>query len=362
MGREARQHSGQEWPPPQLLGFRQRGPAVGHRRVDSPLLSLRQRHSFALQNVQVPPVAGHPGAASADISAFPGPNGQAQVTPTDGVRSTAVSLSELFAGATLKDAIEDVHQFNARGLSCSLSYLPIASTTEEEVEEHVQEYLRALSAIQQQRLDADVTIKLHQLGIYAEEFLAEPAVLRIIEAARASGTFVWIDMEQPDTVDRTLEIYRRASRLYGNVGICLQAYLTRTLSDLAGVLADGGVVRLVKGFYRSHDISNWRAVTRNYRMLMFRVLRESPRPAIATHDEQLIEEAKRFIVDHQVRSAEFQFFQGVRNRLAGELQAQGFAARIYVPYGRMLRYWADGVQTFDLRRQLQRVAGWAPYP
>ena len=297
-------------------------------------------------------------AGTRDALRAPGRNRvrKCSLTPYD------VTLSEVRVKGTLEDALQDVRAINNRGLGCSLSYLPTLSASTQDVEEHVQEYLRAMAAIHEQKLNADVTVKMPQLGIYADGSLAESSSLRIAQTAQAFGLFVWIDMERPETVDETLRIYARARKLYGCVGICLQAYLTRTTRDLDRVLAEGGIVRLVKGFYRFHDISRWQDVTRNYRMLMLRVLRESPRPAIATHDRNLVEEAKQFIRDNRIDSAEFQFFKGASDSLADQLRKEGFNVRIYLPYGKVLRYWADGIWTFDLRRQFQRIIGMTPTP
>jgi hypothetical protein len=95
---------------------------------------------------------------------------------------------------------------------------------------------------------------------------------------------------------------------------------------------------------------------------MLRVLRESPRPAIATHDRSLVEEAKHFIRDNRIDSAEFQFFKGASDGLAERLKTEGFSVRIYLPYGKVLRYWADGIRAFDLRRQFQRMIRVTPTP
>ena len=45
-------------------------------------------------------------------------------------------------------------------------------------------------------------------------------------------------------------MYRRVRQEFPNVGVCLQAYLYRTVTDLRSLIPLGGGVRLVKGAYR----------------------------------------------------------------------------------------------------------------
>lgn len=271
-------------------------------------------------------------------------------------------MTDFIAGVSLEDAVEDVRKLNRERLSCSLAYLPRVRTEEDAVQSEVREFRRALAAIGAEKLDADITIKLQQLGIYEDFDLAESAVREIVEAAEALDAFVWIDMELPDTVDATLEIHRRISADHGNTGVCVQAYLKRTARDLDRLLARGATVRLVKGFYKEHDFESWAEVTENYRRLTPRLLQGSPRPAIATHDKRLIAEARELSRCYGVDSMELQFFKGVRDELARELREEGESVRIYVPYGHVLRYALDGVRTFDLKRQVQRLIGMRPRP
>jgi len=57
---------------------------------------------------------------------------------------------------------------------------------------------------------------------------------------------------------------------------------------------------------------------------------------IATHDETIVDELKRFVVAHAVekRAFEFQMLYGIRRDLQRKLAAAGFGVRVYVPFGR----------------------------
>jgi proline dehydrogenase len=261
---------------------------------------------------------------------------------------------------SLESALEKVASLNREGISCSLTYLPVINHSPPSIERELLDFERMFEAIAQCRLDSDVTIKLHQLGIYRSSDLARQAVLRLAAAAAERQNFLWIDMERRRTVDATLDIFRQASATFNNVGICLQAYLKRTEADLHALLERRVPVRLVKGFYKEYDFKKWHEVTENYAKLMPYLLLHSDRPAIATHDLTLIEKAKNFIVANHVTGAEFQFFKGVRESLQRDLARDGFKVRVYLPCGNLWRFLVDGLASFDKWHQAQRMLGLRP--
>jgi proline dehydrogenase len=58
-------------------------------------------------------------------------------------------------------------------------------------------------------------------------------------------------------------------------------------------------------------------------------------PGIATHDEAIIREAKRFAKENQIPANrfEFQMLYGVRRDLQNQLVREGYRMRVYVPFG-----------------------------
>ena len=268
-------------------------------------------------------------------------------------------MAHTFALGSREEALAAVKEFNAKGIPCILSFLPVRHDDAPSVKRDVDEYERLLDAIHREKLDCEVSLKLHQFGVYGSKSLAEKSVATIVQKAHDRNTFVWIDMELSETVDTTLAIFRKLCKRYKNktVGICLQAYLKRTAEDMRTLLKKPTVMRLVKGFYKEHDFKTWAAVTDNYARLMEYILLHSSRPAIATHDRTLISNAKKFIKAHRIRNAEFQFFKGVCDKLALQLRQEGFRVRMYIPYGNAIRFFVRGWKTFDNFRQLQRLFG-----
>ena len=255
----------------------------------------------------------------------------------------------------LSRALERVKIYNRQGIACSLSYLAVTLNSEKLVKKEVTRYVRMLNWISEKNLNADVTVKMHQLGIYLDERIAYNAIEEIVAAAEVCKNFVWIDMYLPDTVDATIKIFLQLRKKYQNVGICLQAYLERTADDLREVLKEPCPLRLVKGFYKEYDFDDWNAVTENYENLLNYVLAHSDRPAIATHDRQIIEKAKHAVRQSSSTNAEFQFFAKVCDGLASELASEGYHVRIYLPLGNFWPFLLREGKTFNTWQNFKRL-------
>lgn len=255
----------------------------------------------------------------------------------------------------LDRALNRVKKYNEQGISCSLSYLAVTNSSERLVKKEVDMYIQALKEISEKKVNADITVKLHQLGIYLGETLAYNAIERIVIAAEFYKNFVWIDMYLPDTVDVTLKIFRQLRKKHQNVGICLQAYLARTGDDLREILKERVPLRLVKGFYKDYDFDRWEDVTVNYESLLNYMLTHSDRPAVATHDPGIIEKAKKAIRQNGSNTVEFQFFAKVCDCLAAELVKEGYNVRIYVPFGNVWKFLLKEAKTFDFWQNFKRL-------
>jgi len=118
----------------------------------------------------------------------------------------------------------------------------------------------------------------------------------------------------------------------------LQAYLHRTEDDVRAAIERKDRVRLCKGAYREPEAIAWHdmdlireSFIRSSRLLLERGLK----PAIATHDEELIRSTLDFVKEKGVdpQSFEFQMLYGLRSKRWDELVASGYDVRVYVPYG-----------------------------
>jgi proline dehydrogenase len=259
------------------------------------------------------------------------------------VRNNRVAKSfanRFVAGETLDTALAAVSRLNSRGISASLDLLGESVHNEAEARAAGDAYVTMLDRIHQRRLDANVSVKLTAMGLDISEDLCVSIMHRILQRARDYGTFVRIDMESSEYTQRTLDLFEQ--RLYPayreNVGIVLQSYLYRTFADTEHAIQLKARVRLCKGAYKEPETVAYPAkkdVDANYVRCMHELMMRGNYPGIATHDEAIIREAKRFAREKNIAADryEFQMLYGVRRDLQDRLVRQGYRMRVYVPFG-----------------------------
>ena len=244
------------------------------------------------------------------------------------------------AGETLDGALDAVAQLNTKGLTASLDLLGESVTNEREARDAGRQYLQILERIHERTLDANVSVKLTAMGMGLSEDLCVAIMQEILERARDYRSFVRLDMESSAYTDRTLRIFE--DRLYPNypenVGIVLQSALRRTEADVARANALRCRVRLCKGAYLeppSVAYPEKADVDANYVRCMKALMSEGRYPGLATHDERIIAEAKRYAKEQGITSDryEFQMLYGVRRDLQDQLVREGWNVRVYVPFG-----------------------------
>jgi proline dehydrogenase len=244
------------------------------------------------------------------------------------------------AGETLETALAAVSRLNAKGITASLDLLGESVHNEAEARAAGQAYLNMLDRIYEKRADANVSVKLTAMGLDISEDLCVAIMHKILQRAREYRTFVRIDMESSEYTQRTLDLFEQ--RLYPsyreNVGIVLQSYLYRTFADVEHVNLLKARVRICKGAYKEPETVAYpvkKDVDANYVRCMHALLKYGNYPGIATHDEVIIREAKRFVKENEIPTSrfEFQMLYGVRRDLQDQLVRQGYRMRVYVPFG-----------------------------
>jgi proline dehydrogenase len=253
-------------------------------------------------------------------------------------RLTASLAYRFVAGDHLDDAVRAVTDLNRRGWSASLDHLGENVTEEKAARAATEDYLAAFERIALEGLNANVSVKLTQLGLDISPALCEELLRRILERAQQLGNFVRIDMEGSAYTQRTLDLALSLHQRYPNCGVVLQSYLYRTVDDVARANAAKIRVRLVKGAYdEPPDVAFPKKadVDARFEAEMQQLLLEGVYPAIATHDDQLIEATRRFAREHEIATDrfEFQMLYGIRRDLQDRLLREGYRVRIYVPYG-----------------------------
>ncbi|HJR68283.1 MAG TPA: proline dehydrogenase family protein [Gemmatimonadaceae bacterium] len=253
----------------------------------------------------------------------------------------AKRLAQRFvAGETLEEAIRAVDPLNKRGITASLDLLGESVHTEREAQAATREILTMLDRINERRVQANVSLKLTQMGLDISEELCVALMHDVVGRARDLRTFIRIDMEDSTYTERTLRLFEdRLHPSYGDhVGIVLQSYLYRTLADVERAIAIKARVRLCKGAYKEPATVAYPEkadVDANYVRCMHKLLSEGNYPALATHDDRIIKEATRYVRANGIGADrfEFQMLYGVRRDLQDRLVRDGWRVRVYVPFG-----------------------------
>jgi proline dehydrogenase len=242
----------------------------------------------------------------------------------------------------IEDALRVAEAVNKQGMAVTLDSLGESVTDEYEAHRAAEVYHRLLDAIAERKLNANVSVKLTQMGLELSPALAEQIAESLAQHARATNSFVRIDMEDSSLTQVTLDIVRRLhakADLRRTIGIVIQSYLYRSQADVEQLVADGIRVRLCKGAYKEPaEVAFPRKadVDSNFIRLSGMLLESPIYHGLATHDEAMIKAAKSFASQHGIGRSrfEFQMLFGVRRDLQRRLVREGYNVRVYIPFGR----------------------------
>jgi proline dehydrogenase len=251
-------------------------------------------------------------------------------------------LSRRFvAGTTIEDALAATRATNQLGLSVSVDNLGENVTNADEARHSAQLYHQMLDQMATQKLNANVSMKLTHMGLDVDPTLAFDIATKLVQHAASINNFVRIDMEGSPYTQRTLDFVRKlhsSPENAGKVGAVIQAYLFRSEKDVEQLIADRIRVRLCKGAYKeSPEISFEKKedTDANYVKLMKMLLKSGVYHGIATHDENMIRATIEFAQKEKIPASafEFQMLYGVRRDLQQKLVKEGWACRVYIPFG-----------------------------
>ena len=253
--------------------------------------------------------------------------------------STRRMARRFVAGETLDEAITAARACNSQGMYTSLDYLGENVATVADAQRARGAYLEIFDRIAQERLHANVSCKLTQLGLDLSAEFCEGLLLSIVERAAGYESFLRVDMESSLYTQRTLEVVKRVRTRNPAVGTVIQSYLYRSEGDVQDLLTYGCRIRLCKGAYKETDevaYARKKDVDGNYVRLMQMLLPSGFYHAIATHDPRMIAQTIRFAASKQISKDDFEFqmLYGVRTDLQRQLVKDGYRLRIYIPFGK----------------------------
>ena len=247
------------------------------------------------------------------------------------------------AGTQVEDALRITQKVNQSGQSVSVDNLGENVTNAEEARASAQFYHEMLDQIAKRQLNANVSLKLTHMGLDVDEKLARDLVTGLVKRATSFDpqNFVLVDMEGSPYTQRTLDFVYELHRMPGNagcVGAVIQSYMRRAEADVEKLLAERIRIRLCKGAYKEPEeiaFQKKAEVDANYVRLMKVLMKSGVYHGLATHDEQIINQAKAFAIAENIpRDAfEFQMLHGIRRDLQRRLVREGWRMRVYIPFG-----------------------------
>ena len=243
------------------------------------------------------------------------------------------------AGKTLHDAVKKTRELNSLGCCATIDVLGEEIMTLNEAKQSKEDCIQVLEAIDEYKLDANLSLKLTSLGLRIDKEQCYKNVKEIVERAKKLKNLVRIDMEDSTCTNDTLDIYRRLRKDYKNVGTVIQAYLKRSKEDVQRLIDDGiAHLRVCKGIYEEPKEIAYKdkeEIRNSFIELNRMMLNSKSYIGIATHDKPVVERSYELIKSGNYKKSdyEFQMLLGVTENLRSEIVGQGYKMRVYVPYG-----------------------------
>ncbi|MCI2412458.1 proline dehydrogenase family protein [Cuniculiplasma divulgatum] len=238
------------------------------------------------------------------------------------------------AGPSVEDAISRGERFRKIGIGAIFNYLGEALTDPKDIEEATGIYLNILDKIEDGDQQFQISIKPTQIGLSVSLDAAKKNLERIVSKANEKKIFTWIDMEESELVDKTIELYRSQIST-GNVGLCVQSYLRRTKNDVEELSKEGGIFRLVKGAYTEDEKVAFKTkdeINKNYEDILTFMFENTKMFMVASHDELMIEKAVKLSEEHK-KEVWYGMLNGIRNQYLIDLQKRGKKTFSYIPFG-----------------------------
>jgi proline dehydrogenase len=252
------------------------------------------------------------------------------------------AVKRFMPGETIENAILATRELLKHNIPTTFTHLGENITSLEEAEINTKHYLDLLDRIHKENLDIEISLKLTHIGFDLSSDKTIELFSKIADKAQKLGNNVFIDIEDSSYVDKTITFYKRIKKNYDNVGLCLQAYLYRTIEDIKNMIEIKPWIRLVKGAYKespSVAFKKLKQVNENYlvisRFLLQQILKNNIRVAFGTHDlllqEHIKKEAK--MIGLSKEKLEFQMLYGIKASEQIKLASEGYKIRTLISYG-----------------------------
>jgi proline dehydrogenase len=242
-------------------------------------------------------------------------------------------------GEKVEDFLRAATEANGQELEVTGNYLGESEHDERTAQDAVDAYLRILDGIVEQGVKGNISVKPTQVGLEIGKEFYKGNLRQLLDRAKEAEVFIRWDMESSDWTQATLDPFEELwAEGYQNMGIVLQSYLKRTMDDAKRLNEMGVRVRLCKGAYAEPPevaFQDWSEVDDNFIEVSKALLLDGVYPALATHDDAIIDTLKAFASKNGIgpEQFEFQMLHGVRRDLQQQLRREGYNVRVYVPFG-----------------------------
>ena len=268
------------------------------------------------------------------------------------------AVKRFMPGESVDDAISATRELIQKNIPTTFTHLGENISSIEEAEINTQHYLDLLDRINNEKLDIEISLKLTHIGFDLSFDKTLQLFSSISERAKNLNNCVFIDIEDSSYVDKTILFYKKIKEKYQNVGLCLQAYLYRTMDDVKGMIEIEPSIRLVKGAYKepftiafpklSQVNENFKSISK---YLIERIKSDGIRVAFGTHDIAIQEHVKKVADEYGIlkEKLEFQMLYGIKTSEQNKLASDGYKIRTLISYG---KYWYP----WYMRRLAERPA------
>jgi len=258
------------------------------------------------------------------------------------------AVKKFMPGETATDAINATRELLKKNIPTTFTHLGENIKDLSEAETAANHYLELIDRINKEKIDIEVSLKLTQIGFDLSFEKTLECFKQITKRARECGNNVFIDIEDSSYVDKTLDFYKKVKVEYDNVGLCLQAYLYRTMDDLKELIQINPWIRLVKGAYKEPEniaFKKKKDVDDNFfelsKYLLSQIQERGIRVAFGTHDlklqQQIRNEATK--IGLAKNKLEFQMLYGIKSAEQYKLAEEGYNIRTLISYGEFWYPW-----------------------
>ena len=250
-----------------------------------------------------------------------------------------IVASPYIAGITDEEMLENVKKLNDKGFKVAIDILGEHVKTKDEATAVTNRYANLYNEITNRKLQANISIKLTHIGQDLGQNFVENNLFKLVEAAKNNNNFLRLDMENTPYTDQTIKLYEIMKEKYDKIGIVIQSYLKRSMSDIERLADENFNVRICKGIYVEDEelvFNDYSLIRESFIELVKKCLEKRTYVGIATHDEYLIDNIYSWIIENDIskNKYEFQVLHGVpMQKKLKKLINEGNTVRVYLPYG-----------------------------